>query len=368
MLTVNPNMYTPRGHDALRQQWELPAVSRKIVCLGAGGIVIDAHLPAYRAVGLEVAGVFDIDATRARRTATLANAIAFESLDAALAMPGVVFDLAVPPQAMESILSRLPEGSAVLLQKPFGRDLAEATRLLSIIRTRNIVAAVNFQLRFAPSMLALRDLIAQGTLGQIVDCEVSLHCAMPWENWPFMAQYARMELLMHSIHYLDVVRHLLGEPRGVWAQTVAHPDARQLASSRSAVILNYGEEIRALVASNHHHRFGAAQQRSELRVEGTRGAAIVQMGVNLDYPRGLPDTLQVHAAQSEGWQSIPLRGSWFPEAFEGPMCNLQRYLAGEDEFLVSSAQDAWKTMALVEACYASSATGATPIPQPGGEQ
>ena len=57
-----------------------------------------------------------------------------------------------------------------------------------------------------------------------------------------------------------------------------------------------------------------------------------------------------------------MRGSWFLEAFEGPMANLQRFVAGEDNTLVSPIEDAFKTMALVEACYESSARGGTPIP------
>jgi predicted dehydrogenase len=44
------------------------------------------------------------------------------------------------------------------------------------------------------------------------------------------------------------------------------------------------------------------------------------------------------------------------------MSNLQRFVAGEDSKLVSSVEDAIRTMALVEACYESSARGATPIP------
>ena len=59
---------------------------------------------------------------------------------------------------------------------------------------------------------------------------------------------------------------------------------------------------------------------------------------------------------------MPLRGSWFTEAFEGPMSNLQRFVAGEDTTLVGAVDDAIKTMALVEACYESSARGGTPIP------
>jgi hypothetical protein len=44
------------------------------------------------------------------------------------------------------------------------------------------------------------------------------------------------------------------------------------------------------------------------------------------------------------------------------MSNLQRFVAGEDSKLVSGVEDAIRTMAVVEACYESSAHGATPIP------
>jgi len=84
--------------------------------------------------------------------------------------------------------------------------------------------------------------------------------------------------------------------------------------------------------------------------------------VNIDYPGGPRDTLDI-ALKDGRWQPVELRGSWFIEAFEGPMSNLQRYVAGEDASLVSPVEDAIKTMALVEACYQSSASGGTPIPK-----
>ena len=85
------------------------------------------------------------------------------------------------------------------------------------------------------------------------------------------------------------------------------------------------------------------------------------LGVNIDYPNGPHDTLEV-ALENGCWQHVALRGSWFIEAFEGPMSNLQRFVAGEDAALISPVDDAIKTMALVEACYLSSASGGTPVP------
>jgi hypothetical protein len=59
---------------------------------------------------------------------------------------------------------------------------------------------------------------------------------------------------------------------------------------------------------------------------------------------------------------VPLAGPWFPDAFVGRMANLQRAAAGEDAVLHASVEDAWHTMALVEACYRSCAAPATPVP------
>src|SRR5260370_9459592 len=113
---------------------------------------------------------------------------------------------------------------------------------------------------------------------------------------------------------------------------------------------------------NHALTSGGRYGMAEVKIEGMGGAAIGKMGVNLNYPAGEPDTLETATEDSNGWSAIALRGSWFLEAFEGPMSNLQRFVASEDSKLVSGVEDAIRTMAVVEACYESSAHGATPIP------
>ncbi|MCC7011453.1 MAG: Gfo/Idh/MocA family oxidoreductase [Planctomycetes bacterium] len=348
---------------ALRQRWPTPSKPAGIVLIGAGGIVNDAHLPAYRAGGLPVAGVFDVDRARARATAERWGiARVFEHFDQACADPRAVFDVAVPPQALFEVVSRLPEGSAALLQKPMGVDLADATRIRDACRSRALRAAVNLQLRFAPSMLALADALAQGLLGRVVELEVHVNCRMPWELWPFLESLERMEIALHSIHYLDTIRALLGEPRAVYGRTVKHPDAARLASSRTTAILDYADDVRCALSVNHHHKHGVKHQSSQLRVEGTRGAALVVMGVNLDYPRGRPDELEI-ALDGHEWSRVALQGHWFPDAFLARMNQLQRHVCGDERELVGSTDDAWRTMALVEALYRSSASGGTPVPR-----
>lgn len=353
----------PRLAD-LRQRHALPSQPRPIVIVGAGGIVNDAHLPAYRIGRLPVVGVFDIDRARAKSTAERWGiARVFDSLEDALRVEDAVFDLALPPAAVLETVERLPAGSAALIQKPMGEDLAGATRIREVCRRNRVAAAVNFQLRFSPMMLALTDAIERGWLGRVVELDVHVNCRMPWELWPFMQSLRRMEIALHSIHYLDFIRSVLGEPRTVYARTVKHPDAPKLASSRTSAILDYGDDVRCSLSVNHHHMHGAKHQTSSMRVEGTRGAAVVTMGVNLDYPKGRPDALEIAIDRSDGWESVALVGNWFPDAFLGTMSNLQRFAAGEDERLLTSVEDAWHTMALVEALYDSSDRGGTPLPR-----
>jgi predicted dehydrogenase len=347
---------------ALSQSWPMPADPRPIVTFGAGSIVGDAHFPAYKKAGFPVAGLYDPDLGKARKLAAEWGVQAFATVEEATAVPAAIFDLATPPDVHANVLRALPDRSAALIQKPMGSDLDGATEILKICREKDLRAAVNFQLRFAPMMLALKDAIAKGWLGQIVDFDAWLALATPWELWAFLKGLPRIEITMHSIHYLDLIRQILGNPKGVHAKSVGHP-SHDVAQTRTSAILDYGDMVRCALSINHDHKFGRKYQACEFRVCGTEGAAYLQLGVNLDYPRGEPDILEIFPKGGDGWVTVPLKGSWFPDAFVGRMANLQRYVAGEDSELVSSVEDAWNTMALVEAAYASSAAPATPLAQ-----
>lgn len=346
--------------STLRQWWEKPADPRPIVIFGAGSIVGDAHLPAYRKGGFPVAGIFDPDQAKASALAEKWGVRAFATEAEAIGVPGAVFDLATPPAAHAGILGKLPEGAPALIQKPMGSDLAAATEILKTCRAKKLKAAVNFQLRFAPMMLALKDAVDKGFLGELVDFDAWIAVATPWGLWPFLKGLPRIEIAMHSIHYLDFIRGLLGNPLGVHAKSIGHP-GHDVAQTRTSAILDYGDRLRCALSVNHDHDFGRKYQACEFRILGTSGAAYIKLGVNLDYPRGEPDELFIRPAGGADWVEVKLEGAWFPDAFLNRMANLQRFASGEDETLVGNVEDAWCTMALVEAAYQSSASPATPL-------
>ena len=72
-----------------------------------------------------------------------------------------------------------------MMQKPMGSTLKDATAILKLCRARNLQACVNFQLRFAPMMLALKDLCDKGLMGEIVDIDLWVALDTPWGLWGF---------------------------------------------------------------------------------------------------------------------------------------------------------------------------------------
>ncbi|HVU34514.1 MAG TPA: Gfo/Idh/MocA family oxidoreductase [Opitutaceae bacterium] len=346
-----------------------PQTVRPIVMIGAGGIVRDAHLPAYRLAGFPVTVLNDVDVGKAQalaaefRVPLVATTLA-EAVDAAPAE--AVFDVAVPASALPQVLAGLPDGAAVLIQKPFGENLEQARALLELCHRKRLRASVNFQLRYAPYVAAARAAIARGDIGEVHDVEVRVTVYMPWHLWTFLERSPRVEILYHSIHYVDLIRSFLGDPTGVYARTLRHPGTPKLASTRTSIVLDYGDNVRANITTNHGHVFGRRHQESYVKWEGTRGAIVARLGLLLDYPRGEPDVLemcQLDAAGAPGpWKPIAFQGSWYPHAFMGTMSDLMRYANGEIDRPPTAVEDAVKTMAVVEAAYQSSATGATPIP------
>jgi predicted dehydrogenase len=342
----------------------LPLTPRPIVVIGAGGIVQAAHLPAYEKAGFPVIALADQAPGKAAELATAHSiAHAFDSAGQAIAFapPDAIFDVAVPARHLLPILQLLPKRAAVLLQKPMGETLEEARSIRDLCRTRSLTAAVNFQLRFAPAHLAAQALAAAGLLGELHDIEVQVRTYTPWHLWSFLATARRLEILYHSIHYLDLVRSWLGNPRSIYAKTTRHPHCAQLAPTRSTMILDYGDSKRVFIATNHGHRFPRSSQLSFVQWEGTQGAMRMGMGVNLDYPKGEPDTLDFIQQADPEWHSAPIPGNWFPDAFIGSMGSLQAYVEGSSASLPTHFESAFETMALVEAAYRSSDRGGEPV-------
>jgi len=60
---------------------------------------------------------------------------------------------------------------------------------------------------------ALNGALARAILGTVADLEVRINLHAPCGYWAFLEAVPLLEIVMHSIHYLDLIRSLVGEPR-----------------------------------------------------------------------------------------------------------------------------------------------------------
>lgn len=340
----------------------LPDNPLPIVIIGAGGIVTDAHLPAYKKAGFEVVGITNRTKARAEKVAAEWNIPnVYDSVaDAVANAPAnAVYDITIMPEQFVETLNQLPDEAAVLIQKPMGDYFWQSKEILEVCRKKNLVAAINCQLRFAPYVSAARYLLEHGFIGELYDMEVRVTINTPWEIFPHVIIHPRLEIQYHSIHYIDLIRSFLGDPKTVMAKTLRHP-AKTLSSSRSTILFDYGDTIHAVINTNHDHAFGPTNQESFIKWEGTKGAIKAKMGLLMDYPHGVPDKFEyciLEDGKEPEWKTVPLEGSWFPDAFIGTMSSLMRYKEGSSTVLPTSVEDVIKTMAVVESAYISSDSG-----------
>lgn len=334
-----------------------------IYIIGAGGIVNTAHLPAYKMAGFNVQGIVDVLYDKAKQTAAaFAVPQVFSTIEemVAAAPANAVFDMAVPGKQTIPVLQQLPDGASVLLQKPMGENLADAKEILQLVTDKKIKAAVNFQLRYAPYILEVKKLIDSKQLGELNDIEINVNVFTPWHLWNFLNDAPRVEILYHSIHYIDLVRNLLGNPQSVYAKTTQHKSMPQLASVRSNIIMDYGAMIRANILTNHCHIYGTPKQQSYIKIEGSKGAVIINFGALIDYPRGAADSFEyvlLEEGRQPEWKTKAIEGSWFPHAFIGSMEQVLLAAAGKIDKADNAMEDCINTMACVEAAYQSSEGG-----------
>ncbi|CAF0919137.1 unnamed protein product [Adineta steineri] len=351
----------------LNQLPPLPAHPLSIYSIGAGSIVNSSHLPSYQLFKFQVHGIYDRNQDAAKKTAEKFNIPkVFNSLDELIATAEkesskVIYDIAIPATEISKILQQLPNNSFALVQKPMGETFEQAKEIKLLCKEKNIHIGINFQLRYAPQMLAVKDLLKREVLGKkLTTVEIHVNTHTPFENWKFLEKVTHMELTYHSIHYIDLIRDLLSpwEPTSVQCHSCKHINQPKLDSVRTHLSLSYENndpQLYVTIHTNHFHTWGIKYADSYLKIEGTQGVLRAQMGLQLEYgDQRDPDRLELSTNEMNGeWIDIPLKGNRFPNSFIGPMSSIIRMAQGETDKILTSEDDAIKTMAIVEAAYQS---------------
>jgi predicted dehydrogenase len=325
-----------------------------VAIVGAGGIVDGAHLPAYALAGLTVTGITDVDLERARVVADRHGIPrVYASLEELLEDDTVaVVDIAVPVTEQPAIFrAAVAAGKHILAQKPFAVSPEIAAELAALAEAAGVVAGVNQQLRFDEGIAAAHRMVELGWIGEVTSFSLTVNIATEWELWAWAKTMERLEIMVHSIHYHDVVRWFMGEPLSVYAMAGRTPGQFPVGETRTVSSYRFADAT-AVVHVNHVNRGG--DNSAEFRIDGVDGAIRGTLGLLYDYPNGRTDTLEVtsSALPTDGWVPYPVTQRWFPHAFIGTIGSVLDAIATGSRPR-SSVEDNVKTVELVEALYES---------------
>jgi predicted dehydrogenase len=198
----------------------------RVAVVGVAGIG-QAHLFAVKAVdGMELAGVFDVDAARAAEAATDHKTSAFATY-AALCRDRTVdaVVIATPPATHAPLVREAVQaGKHVYCEKPFTPTAGEGYELAELAQSCGVTVQVGLQFRYHHAYAAARKLITSGAIGEVFRANIvatnwfraqRYYDASPWRAaWKTSGGGV---LLTQAIHQLDALLTFAGMPSRVHA-------------------------------------------------------------------------------------------------------------------------------------------------------
>ena len=287
--------------------------------IGAGNIVKIAHFPptARQICPCWRSSTRIPPPSRQRWRIIPTIEIAAHSVDAILADDRIeVVDIATHPSIRPALVERaLRAGKHVLSQKPFADDMAIARRMVAVAAETGNTLAVNQNGRWAPAWNGATRLIEQGVIGEVVAVTHEFH---KYDWWGVETPFDKLDhaaIHDYAIHLIDISLVWMGGvlPRAVRARNYRTPtQPRESYTPWGAWIeLDFADGRNAFVRAP-----GRVVGRAEghaFEIFGTTGTL-----------RGTELGSQALSLETfDRIEQIPLEGSWFPDAFAGPMLELQ---------------------------------------------
>jgi predicted dehydrogenase len=222
------------------------------------------------------------DATPARQALARDRGLAaYEGIDAMLADPAVEAVVVATPTAMhfEHTTAALAAGKHVLVEKPMALDLPQARALVEDAERRGLVLSVFHNRRWDLDYLTLKQAIAAGTLGRVINVESHLgqwaSCVGPAAreyrpNWRNEAAFGGGGLYDWGSHFVDQIWRLMwpARPARVYGQLRGNVWSTEC-DDLARVLIDFDNGAIGLVEVN----TTTTRPLPRWHVDGTRGTA-----------------------------------------------------------------------------------------------
>lgn len=199
-------------------------MSLKIAVVGCGR-VSSRHFSSLEPP-FELAAVCDVDPRALEKATHEHNVPGYRSLEAMLnEVPLDVVALATPTgvHAEQTVLAAR-RGVHVVTEKPMATRWSDAQRMVTECERANVRLFTVKQHRYAPVVRALREAVESGKLGRIYDAHLSVLWSRPQAYYDLAEWRGTWDmdggaLMNQAIHYIDLMRWLVGPVESVHAYT-----------------------------------------------------------------------------------------------------------------------------------------------------
>jgi predicted dehydrogenase len=294
-----------------------------------------AHIPALRALSetFEIVGVANTSRASAEAAAAATGLPrAFANIAELIAAPEVdivTVAVKVPPH-FEIVRAAIEAGKHVCCEWPLGNGLAEAEEMAALARAKGVLAVVGTQAPLAPEIEYLRQLIADGFIGEVLSTTL-----VGWggalqgggtipdeKTWAYLLDRANGATLLTIPvgHTLAALTNVLGEVAEVSAVLATRRTTALVADTGETLPVSAPDQVlvSGVLASGAplsiHYRGGAARDgdglsweingtEGDIRISGSSGhTQMVQL--SLSGARGAETVfrpLKVPASYRSGW-------------------------------------------------------------------
>jgi predicted dehydrogenase len=334
--------------------------SRIRICLIGCGFYAQNHLLAWndlKSEGAELVGVCDLDRKKAAAAAEKFGARAFA--DAAAMLDELKPDAVdiTTQMAAHRALARLAaeRGIAAIVQKPLAPSWSDCVAIVETAGRHGTFLAVHENFRFQTPMMRVRQVLASGAIGTANWARIAFRTGYDvYRTQPYFLTEERLAILDVGIHVLDLARVFLGEVEHVFCETQRR-NPRLRAKDTATMMLKHRSGAVSLVECTYESRkLPDPFPETLLEIEGERGAIVVEAGLTMRVTSDGAVREEKIDAPLLPWTSRPWHVS--QESVVHTNRHMLEALKAGCEAETSGA-DNLRTYALVEAAYASAASG-----------
>jgi len=188
----------------------------RVGIIGCGTVALQAHIPTFASLGLEIVGVADNNPKAllkipAKKRYSDYKVLLDQNLD--------LISICTPPHMHQQMcIDAAQRGVNILVEKPLALTVQECIEIKKKVESNNIKFCVVHNYKFLDPILRAKKMQCDGNLGKILSMYAISHgSSPPAKNSWMLNEQESGSLVLEFIHPLYILEWFCGKPRTVYS-------------------------------------------------------------------------------------------------------------------------------------------------------